>query len=52
MASLQAPMMVLYLGAFAANKVEGMAYGKGFGLGLGLPQRQVSLLKPLSGWNR
>ncbi len=32
MASLQAPMMVLYLGAFAANKVEGLAYGKAFGL--------------------
>ena len=32
MASLQAPMMVLYLGAFAANKVEGMVYAKAFGL--------------------
>jgi len=30
--SLNAPIMLLFLGAFAGNKVEGMAISKGFGL--------------------
>ncbi len=30
--SLEAPMMLLFLGAFASNKVEGMAISKGFGI--------------------
>jgi fluoroquinolone transport system permease protein len=30
--SLQAPIMLLFLGAFAENKVEGMAIAKGFGI--------------------
>ncbi|HBV97119.1 MAG: hypothetical protein JL50_21375 [Peptococcaceae bacterium BICA1-7] len=32
MASLEAPVVALFLGAFAANKVEGLAYTKGLGI--------------------
>ncbi|QNO13948.1 hypothetical protein HYG86_03770 [Alkalicella caledoniensis] len=31
-ASLEAPLIALFLGSFAANKVEGLAYSKGLGL--------------------
>ncbi|MFX4262835.1 hypothetical protein ACOBQJ_11595 [Pelotomaculum propionicicum] len=41
MASLEAPMMALFLGAFAANRIEGLALTKAFG---------IFLLAPLPGY--
>lgn len=41
MASLEAPMMALFLGAFASNRIEGLALTKAFG---------IFLLAPLPGY--
>jgi fluoroquinolone transport system permease protein len=41
MASLEAPMLALFLGSFAANKVEGLAYSKAMG---------ITFMAPLAGY--
>jgi fluoroquinolone transport system permease protein len=41
MASLEAPMLALFLGAFAANKVEGLAVSKAMG---------ITFMAPLAGY--
>lgn len=48
MAALEAPIMALFLACFAANKVEGLALAKGFGLVLMIPIVAFFVSSPLT----